>query len=123
MFYGATPAIFEKARILRENMTEAEQHLWKYLSHKKLEGLKFRRQHPMAGFIADFYCHSERLVIELDGGIHDELEQEVYDKGRQSEIEAMGVRVLRFKNQEVFDDVQSVLEKIKNFIKSEKISN
>lgn len=69
MFYGAPPYIFEKARKLRETMTPAEQILWKYLKKRQLKGCKFRRQHPLSEFIADFYCHSLKLVIEVDGGI------------------------------------------------------
>ena len=70
MFYNAKPHIFEKAKMLRKNMTEAEQKLWGKLKREKMLGLRFRPQHPIDIFIADFYCHPIKLVIEVDGGIH-----------------------------------------------------
>lgn len=63
-------------------MTQAEEILWKHLRNKKLNGMKFRRQHPLDMFIADFYCHEKKLIIELDGGIHETPEQQEYDEGR-----------------------------------------
>lgn len=72
--WAAKPDIFSKAKELRKSMTIAEKILWKHLRNNKLNGLKFRRQHPLDIFIADFYCHPKRLIIELDGGIHDTLE-------------------------------------------------
>lgn len=65
MFYGAPPHIFEKARELRKRTTPAEQKLWEHLKKKQLKGYRFRRQHPIFNFIADFYCHSAKLVIEV----------------------------------------------------------
>lgn len=70
MFYNAKPHIFEKAKLLRENMTIPEQILWQQLKGKKMLNLRFRPQHPVDRFIADFYCHPIKLVIEVDGGIH-----------------------------------------------------
>jgi very-short-patch-repair endonuclease len=70
MFYNAKPHIFEKAKILRKNMTETEQKLWEELNGKKMLGLRFRPQHPIDIFIADFYCHLIKLVVEIDGGFH-----------------------------------------------------
>ncbi|GAB4246991.1 MAG: hypothetical protein Tsb0034_26070 [Ekhidna sp.] len=70
MFYGATPSIFEKAKMLRQNMTRQELILWKELSANKLLGLRFKAQHPIGNFIADFYCHKLKLVIEIDGDSH-----------------------------------------------------
>jgi cyclase len=70
MFYGALPLIFERADGLRKNPTEEEKILWERLKAKKL-GVKFRRQHPIWNYIADFYCHELKLVIEVDGSIHD----------------------------------------------------
>lgn len=116
MFYGAKAEIFNRAAKLRENETEAEKLLWAYLSKRQLSGLKFRRQHPISSFIVDFYCHSKKLVIELDGEIHDQIDQEDYDVGRKYELESLGLKVLKFKNQEVFDDVELVLKSIKESV-------
>jgi len=70
MFYGASPLIFERAKELRKRMTETENILWNALRRKNRKGYKFRRQHPMSTYIADFYCHQLKLVIEIDGGYH-----------------------------------------------------
>jgi very-short-patch-repair endonuclease len=70
MYYGATPETFEKAKVLRDTLTKAEKLLWNNLKGKKLMGFRFRRQHPIDIFIADFYCHELKLVIEVDGEIH-----------------------------------------------------
>ena len=97
MFYGASPFIFEKARKLRKSMTESEQLLW---------------QHPMAKFIADFYCHSVKLVIEVDGGIHRIKDRKEYDILRTNELDQLGVTVIRFTNEEVENNIELVLKKI-----------
>ena len=112
--WTAKPGIFENAKELRKSMTEAEEILWKHLRNNKLNGLKFRRQHPLDIFIADFYCHQRKLIIELDGGIHDTLEQKEYDEGRTFELEEKGFTILRFRNEEVINDIENVLYKILN---------
>ena len=91
MFYNAKPHIFEKAKILRQNITKAEEILWEQLRGKKLLGLRFRPQHPIDIFIADFYCHPLKLVIEVDGGVHKSKEQQDYDIGREGELENWGI--------------------------------
>jgi very-short-patch-repair endonuclease len=96
-------------------MTEAEEILWEHLRNNKLNGLKFRRQHPLDIFIADFYCHQRKLIIELDGGIHDVLNQREYDEGRTFELEGKGFKILRFRNEEVIKDIDSVLYRILNY--------
>ena len=85
MYYGAKPETFSAAKILRENMTICEKLLWEKLSRKQISGLRFRRQHPIDFFIVDFYCHEARLVIEIDGEIHQQ--QKEYDDGRSAEME------------------------------------
>jgi len=110
MFYGASPLLFTRARKLREHMTEAEERLWHFLKNKQLKGYKFRRQHPIKDFIADFYCHQVRLVIEVDGEIHHS--QKEYDDGRSYELQALGITVIRFSNAEVLNEITHVLEKI-----------
>ena len=79
MFYGASPAIFKKAEELRNTMTSAERFLWQALQVNEWN-LKFRRQHPMRNYIADFYCHAIKLVIEVDGDIHNTEEAKQYDE-------------------------------------------
>ena len=69
---GAIGKLYQYGRELRQSATNAEKILWEYLRNRKLEGLKFRRQHPIDKFIADFYCHEKKLVVELDGAVHDE---------------------------------------------------
>ena len=116
MFYGASSNIFEKAKVLRGNMTEAETVLWEKLSNKKLDGHRFRRQHSISSFIADFYCHKAKLVIEVDGEVHQHEEQADYDEGRNYDIESLGIKVVRFSNREVIYDIDEVLRKIKKYL-------
>ncbi|WP_319500222.1 endonuclease domain-containing protein [uncultured Draconibacterium sp.] len=118
MFYGAKAHIFEKAKLLRNNMTEAELLLWEQLKGKKVLGLRFRPQHPIDIFIADFYCHPIRLVIEVDGGIHKSRDQKEYDIGRTGELNYWDIEVVRFTNEEIEKDINRVVESItKNCLK------
>ena len=112
MFYNARPHIFEKAKILRDHMTDAELKLWDILRNKQLLNYRFRPQHPIDIFIADFYCHSLKLVIEVDGGIHNTKDQREYDIGREAELLNWGIQVIRFTNEEVKNDVYLVKKKI-----------
>jgi very-short-patch-repair endonuclease len=123
MFYGAKPPIFEKAKALRESMTCAEKLLWEKLRNKQLDGLKFRAQHPIDIFIADFYCHQLKLVIEVDGDIHNA--QKEYDLGREAEMEAYGIKTIRFTNEQIENGLESVLTRIKSEInvRVEKLNN
>ena len=100
------------ARDLRQRQTPAEVLLWEVVRDRRLNGLKFRRQHPVENttYVVDFLCYEARLVIELDGGIH--AAQQDVDAARQAEIEAQGYQVLRFRNQAVLDDLESVLTAI-----------
>ena len=115
MYFGAKPDILEKAKALRKNMTEAENILWEKLKNKQVLNLRFRRQHPIDIFIADFYCHSARLVIELDGEIH--YKQKEYDKGRTAEMERFDIKVIRFKNSEIENNIDHVIKSIETTIK------
>lgn len=121
MFDQAHPLIFARAKDLRKNMTEAEKLLWNYLK-TGINDLKFRRQHPLGLYIADFYCHPVRLIVEVDGKIHDKEEVRVSDEQRENDLRNWGNNILRFKNEEVYNDVQKVLltikekvEELKNF--------
>ena len=98
---GTNQEIEEAARRLRQELTPAESILWQALRGRQLEGLKFRCQHTVGRFIVDFYCPSVKLVIEVDGGIHDQ--QQVYDQARTEKLEAFGYRVLRFTNDQVMN--------------------
>ena len=99
---------------LRNGATEAEQFLWEHLKGAKT-GRKFRRQHSVANYVLDFYCPSERIAIELDGEVHLEKEQKEKDIERDENLQQMEIKVLRFKNQEVFSDLDKVLKKIKSY--------
>ena len=112
MFYNAKPYIFERAKILRESMTLSEQKLWEALKGKKMLNLRFRPQHPINIFIADFYCHPIKLVIEVDGGIHKSRDQKEYDINRDAELGYWGIKVIRFTNEEIAHDLKSVLAEI-----------
>jgi very-short-patch-repair endonuclease len=104
------PSKAARARELRRSQTEAEKLLWHHLRTNKNGGWHFRRQQVIAGYIVDFYCHAASLVVELDGPVHEK--QGEYDQERDRVLEGLSLRVLRFKNQEVFEDLGAVLEKI-----------
>lgn len=106
------------ARELREKQTPAEALLWQLLRSRQLLGFKFRRQHQFGGYIADFYCHKARLVIECDGSVHDLHEQWHHDQNRDGYMIAQGLRVLRFTNEQVLNETESVLEPISNYLPS-----
>ena len=111
--YGATATIFARANALKRIMTKAEKALWEQLRNRKLGGHKFRRQHPLAQFIADFYCHEAKLVVEADGGIHNEIEIKERDEERTYMIEKLGLKVIRFTNEAILNNIESVLQEIK----------
>jgi len=104
---------------LRNNSTSAEASLWKLLKDKQLEGRKFRRQHSIKYYIVDFYCSSEKLIIELDGMPHSQYSQIEKDEIRDKYFEDNGYKVLRFENRFVFQDPEYVLETIKKLFKKE----
>jgi imidazole glycerol-phosphate synthase subunit HisF len=115
MYFGAKPVTNETARLLRNNMTHHENLLWDKLNGKKICGVRFRRQHPIMFFIADFYCHEAKLVVEVDGDIHNDKTD--YDDGRSAEMEKFGILVLRVKNAEVENNIEEVVCKIKTIVK------
>ena len=104
------------ARALRKNSTDAERILWSELRDHRLNGASFRRQVPIATYIADFVCHAAKLVIELDGGQHFSDTQEAADIRRSAIIKAKGFRVLRFSNHDVMTNRAGVLETIASAI-------
>jgi len=103
---------------LRKNMTPAEAFLWTQLQNSQLEGRKFRRQHSILNYIVDFYCPSEKLIIELDGQYHFTPEVQEKDQIRQKALEGLGFSVIRFENKMVFDLLPSVLMEIKDNFKT-----
>ena len=110
--HGAPGRNFYYSRENRQLSTNAEKALWAQVRNRKLQGFKFRRQHPIADFVADFYCHEGRLVVEIDGEYHNDREQHQYDEGRVYELKELNVKVIRFTNREVLDNMDFVLKKI-----------
>jgi very-short-patch-repair endonuclease len=108
------PVKLERARKMRSRMTPAEELLWEELRAKRLEGFHFRRQQVIEGFIVDFYCHQARLVIEVDGGIHQQTME--YDKERDFLLKTKGLLVLRIENNEIVNNLSDVLERIRFFV-------
>ena len=105
------PIYTARARELRHDSNPAERRMWELLRAKRMGGFKFRRQHAIGGYIADFICLPARLVIEVDGDTHDE-DREVPDQKRTEYIEKVGFRVIRFWNQEVLNSTSEVAEVI-----------
>lgn len=151
MFYNARGRTFRRAKELRIRMTQAEVLLWERLRRGApnplkgestdalkgestrpqgasalditLKSFRFRRQHPIGRFIADFYCHKARLVIELDGAIHEGQEQKSYDKSREEKLKLLGLTVLRFDNAQVENDIAEVLRKILDHLQKARVGS
>ena len=111
MHSGAPPVIFQRAKSLRNRMTKPEKVLWEYLRQKPL-GFKFRRQHPFHIYILDFYCHQAKLFIEIDGDSHSREFQKEQDAIRTKFIEEQGIEEIRFKNEQVLNQLKNVIEEI-----------
>ncbi|RYF66399.1 MAG: DUF559 domain-containing protein [Cytophagaceae bacterium] len=116
MFYGASSTLFKRAEELRATMTLAEITLWGHLRINKLKGYRFKNQHSINYFIADFYCHKARLVIEVDGSVHDSGDQIEYDTNRTYILEEFGITVIRFRNEEVLNCIDKVLNRITSYL-------
>ena len=112
--HGASRNIKTKAKVLRREMTEAEKVLWKHLRKGNQNGMYFRRQHPYGIYILDFYCFEANLVVEVDGKIH--LKQKEYDLERTMYLEASGLIVMRFENEDINNRIEWVLELINTFL-------
>ena len=115
MHFGASKTIFQYAEILRNNMTYAEKIIWERLCNKQL-GVRIRRQHPIWIYIADYYCHELKLVIEIDGGIHLKKENREYDIDREVTLNEFGIEIIRFSNDQIIKEIDIVIEKIKRKI-------
>lgn len=108
--------VFELAKKLRNNVTPTEMILWGRLK-EYFPQVKFRRQHPISLYIVDIYCHTAKLVIEIDGSIHDLEEVKRRDKARQNDLEELGLKVLRFTTNDILNNLEIVLEKIEKNLK------
>jgi very-short-patch-repair endonuclease len=104
-------------RKLRHKLTPAEATLWRYLKNKQLENRRFRRQFGVDKYVLDFYCPSEKLAVELDGKHHYSEEGMAYDSERDQFLVQQGIKVIRFENVEVFENINGVLDKIKSCFK------
>jgi len=104
--------LLEAARELRKSMTDAEQLLWLCLRRKQLAGYRFRRQHPLQRFVLDFYCSEVKLAVELDGGQHNDAVSISCDSQRTAFLKTQGILVVRVWNNEVFENLEGVLQKI-----------
>jgi len=104
------PVKVERAREFRRNMTRAEGILWEAVRRNQVSGFHFRRQQVIEGFIVDFYCHRAGLVVEVDGGVH-EVQIE-YDADREEILKRRGLRILRFRNEEVEEALHTVVWRI-----------
>ena len=112
MYFGATPGIFKKAKELRKYETRAERILWSRLRKNKILGLQFRRQHPINQFIADFYCPKIKLIIEVDGSIHELPEHQEYDIGRSQILNEFGITVIRFTNEQILEHTDTIVHEV-----------
>lgn len=120
-FFGASDEIKARAKDLRKKTTISEKYLWKVLRGTWIQKFHFRRQHPISRFIADFYCHELRLVIELDGDYHQGKEQQEKDLNRTAELENLGIRVIRIKNEEIRISLKKIAEKLGEEIRKRQI--
>lgn len=116
MFYGATQRSFDNARWQRERSTKHESLLWERLRKKQILGLRIKRQHPIGSYIADFYCHAAKLVIEVDGLIHNTPEQRAHDEERTFNFGIDSLKVIRFTNDEIEFHLERVVEEITTHI-------
>jgi very-short-patch-repair endonuclease len=112
MSRNTSPEVRAAARAMRRNPTPAERALWHVLRDRAVNGLRFRRQHPLDGLVLDFFCAEIGLCVELDGGVHDTPEQREKDAARTTHLGSRGIRVIRFRNEEVLQDMRSVLTRI-----------
>ncbi len=111
------PKLKARARELRNKMTPGEIILWQYLKGRRMMGCDFDRQKPIDQFIVDFYCKSLMLAIEIDGSVHDSEAARQYDSERQARLEGLGIRFLRFRDDDVRQNIYTICQTIANWIK------
>jgi len=114
------PQLGRRRQALRRQETPAERRLWQCLRNRQIEGFKFRRQASLGRYVVDFLCPELHVAIELDGAVHDDTARREYDIERQAALEASGVRVVRFSNDAVFDDLPVVLDAIAFVLREER---
>lgn len=107
-----------RARALRRASTPAERALWQLLRGRKLDGAKFRRQQPLGPFVVDFFCEQARLVVEADGGYHDERSVAAFDAARDAFFRATGLTVLRLTNKQILDEPELALGRIRQLLRA-----
>ena len=105
-----------RARELRNNMTEHEKKLWFYLRKRFINNCRFRRQYPIGNYVVDFICREKNLIIELDGGQHNEVQSLIYDRERTDFLESKGFKVIRFWNNDIDTNIEMVLNEIIKFL-------
>src|SRR5215210_707225 len=108
----------EWVRRLRAEQTQAEATLWQLLRNRKLIGGKFRRQVPVGRYVADFYCHERKLIVELDGEAHSDPDQQAHDQNRDTFLRSQGLRILRFSNEDALGGPEKVLDQIRKALLS-----
>ena len=106
----------EKARNLRKNMTKQERIVWQFLRNRSVNGNKFRRQYPIGNYIVDFICHEKKLIIEIDGGQHNDDKHICYDKERTKYLETKGYKVIRFWNSDIDNNIEGVYQEILKYL-------
>ncbi len=111
------------AKTLRKNQTEVEKLLWSKIRNRQIEGMKFRRQVPLNGYIVDFICYEKKIIIELDGGHHNNVYRKEYDKLRTKILKSKGFKVLRFWNSEILSNMDGTLNFIRSEVVNEKTSS
>ena len=111
-FLRNDPTLKQRRRELRRNQTETERTLWAHLRNKQFYGIKFFRQYSIGPYILDFYCPTMKVAVELDGGQHNQCENKEYDTARSEYLKAQGIDVMRFWNNEILLDVESVLSEL-----------
>ncbi len=116
MFYESSPIIFANAKKLRNEPTLSESLFWSLLKQNFTQ-FRFKRQHPISQYIADFYCHKLKLVVEIDGDIHQNEEIKNDDKLRDEFMSGLDLKIIRFTNDEVCKSAEQVVEKLKDLIK------
>ncbi len=110
--HSSNPILLQFAKHMRQQPTDAEALMWRVLRNRQMNGQKFRRQHPVAQYILDFYCDALRLAIELDGSQHHSEAGRLQDQARTEDLKQLGIRVIRFDNHDVLQHTMAVLSQI-----------
>ncbi|MCX6248136.1 MAG: endonuclease domain-containing protein [Bacteroidetes bacterium] len=109
IYFGATPEVLRIAGELKHSMTPSEKLLWEQLRRRNVKGYRFRRQHAVKDFIVDFFCYEAMLAIEVDREVHDERGQNERDIERTTILNQLGIKVLRFRNSQIENNIEEVL--------------